>query len=456
MSGVFFALAALAGAVPMEDGLTQGVIQESFERYSPAVCLIEYSLEITNGRTGEVSNRDNTAIGLIVSPDGLVLAHGHMVIEDREPFNIKVVVGEGVNEREYAAELLSKPDDVNVAFLRIERNGDETFPYIAFSQDHGLQLGAPVFSIGVLSESFDHARSIQTRRVGAAIDQPRETYALDQPIAFGYVGGPVFDEDGRPVGVVGFDLATSEGGELYTRSGHPLIFQASLFQNYIDNPPSEESEAAEGEAWIGVFTQPLTDDLAQYWELEQNGGVVVSTVIPGSPAQEMGLQPGDVLIEFNGVPITPKQDQEVLRFTKLVRESPVDQPLPVKVLRNGEPTDLSVTLRARPKTSRDAEEFEDEVLGMVLRELTTDIRIALNLSADVEGLIVRRVTSGSPANQAGINPGYLLLRLNQEPVPSLDAYRGALKKFEESKPAEVIAFCRVGAGTAFFRLLPRW
>ena len=456
MSGSAFVIAALLAAVPLDDGLTQDVIQQSFDRYSPAVCLIEYSLEITNPRTGDITNRDNTAVGLIVSPDGLVLAHGHMVLEDRNPYNIKVTVGEGVSEREYAAELLSKPDDVNVAFLRIASSGEETFPYIQFVQDHGLDLGAPVFSIGVLSESFDFARSIQTRRVGAALDQPRETYALDQPISFGYVGGPVFDAAGNPIGVVGFDLASSEGGELYTRSGHPLIYQASLFQKYIENPPSEESESSEGDAWIGVFTQPLTDDLADYWDLEPTGGVVVSTIIPGSPAADMGLQSGDVLVEFNGVPMTAKQDQEVLRFTKLVRESPLDQPLPVKVLRNGEPTELTVTLRARPKTARDAEEYEDETLGMVLRELTTDMRIALNLSPEIEGVIVRRVTSGSPANQAGINPGYLLLRLNQEPVPSLEAYREALSKFEETKPAEVIAFCRVGAGTAFFRLLPRW
>lgn len=456
MSGVVFALVSLIAAVQPGDGLTQDVIRQSFDRYSKAVCLIEYSLEITNPRTGDVTNRDNTAVGLVVSPDGLVLAHGHMVIEDRKPFNIKVTIGEGVREREYPAELLDKPDDVNVALLRIERNGEETFPYMQFEQDHGLELGAPVFSIGVLSESFDFARSIQTRRVGAAIEQPRETYALDQPISFGYVGGPVFDAAGRPIGVVGFDLATSEGGELYTRSGYPLIYQASLFQKYIDKPPSEEAESAEGEAWIGVFTQPLTDDLADYWDLEPTGGVVVSTVIPGSPAADMGLQSGDVLVEFNGVPMTPKQDQEVLRFTKLVRESPVDQPLPVKVLRDGEPMKLTVTLRARPTTSRDADEYEDEELGMVVRELTTDVRIALNLSSGVEGVIVRRVTSGSPANQAGINPGFLVLRLNQEPVTSIADYQAAIAKFQETKPAEVIAFCRVGAGTAFFRLLPRW
>src|SRR5690606_10217028 len=139
---------------------------------------------------------------------------------------------------------------------------------------------------------------------------------------FGYVGGPVINSAGNIVGVVGFDLSTNEGGDLYTRSGHPLVYQTALFKHYINNPPSKEAlDAQETDAFLGVFSQPLTDDLATYWKLPQEGGVVVSTVIDGSPAAEAGLLPGDVIVMFNEVPVRAKLDREIPGFTKIVRDA---------------------------------------------------------------------------------------------------------------------------------------
>lgn len=456
----FLAIGAAAEDVATNnapDGPTQQIIQQAFARYTPAICLVNYSEEVTNRVNGKITKRDRFVLGLMVSPEGLVMAQGHMDTAERKPFNLKVTVGEDEEATEYSAVLLRKPDDINVAFLRIETEEPTVFPYIEFSAGRKPELGASMLLIGILGKAFDHARMVQTRRIGAVLDAPRRTYCLDQSVAFGNIGGPVVNMNGEAVGVLGFDLSSGDGGELYTRTGHPLLYQAELFTDYIENPLSVEDPEPEGEdAWIGVFTQPLTDDLAEYWGLEHNGGVVVSTVISGSPADRFGLRAGDVIVNFNGTPVAAKQDSDVLNFTKLVRGSPVDEPLPLRLYRDGVATDLELTLTTRPKSRQDAKEFEDKVFGLTVQEITQDVRIMLNLAEDVQGVIVRRVRQGSSANLARLRPGFIILSFGEHRIDGVAGFEAAVAELTEEEPAEITVFCRIGASTAFFRIQPRW
>jgi len=182
----------------------------------------------------------------------------------------------------------------------------------------------------------------------------------------------------------------------------------------------------------------------------------VSTVIAGSPADAMGLKSGDIMTSFNGHPITAKKDKEVLGFTKMVRESPIGTALPVTVIRDGETLAMKLTLSTRPKTARDAREYEDRILGLTVRDITTDVRIAMNLSSEVQGVIVHRVRSGSPANQARMGPRIIILRVGDQPVSNVEEFEQAVEGLRESQAEEVSLFCRIGAKTGFFRLRPRW
>lgn len=451
------ALAAIAAhPVALAQEMPASFVRSAYDAVAPAVCVVKYASEITNPQTGRTSRRNTRALGLLVSKDGLVMAHGHMDVEDSEPFAIRVSVGEGDDEKEYDARLLRKPEDVNVCFVQIETTENITFPFVRFA-DRPLQLGDPLMLIGLLGDSLDYSRSILMRRVGSVLEKPRTTYCIDERLLFGFVGSPVINVRGEVVGVVGFDLASTEGGELYVRSGHPLVYQTALFQLFIENPPTEDTAAPEEDgAFLGVFTQPLTDDLAEYWGLAQEGGIVVGTIIAGSPAAQAGLQMGDVITRFGGVTVKAKQDREVLAFTKLVRDAGAGASVPVTVLRNGEPVELTVTLAERPKSARDAGEFEDETFGLTVREITTDVRILLNLSEDVQGVIVRRVKSGSWASLAEIIPGTIILNFGGHPVTNLDDYKAAAEQLKADKPDEIAVFCRVGARTGFFRIQPRW
>ncbi len=447
------------GGAPASEIFSQAMISQAYEELSSAICLLSYSPEITNPSSGEITKRNNHALGLIVSADGLVMAHGHMARENAQPFNIRAKVGQGDDEVEYDAILLKKPDDVNVCFLRIKHDEPLRLPYAEFLWGYRFGVGEPVLVFGLLSDALDYSRGVNTRLVSSILEKPRTTYCLNEVLPFGYVGGPVVNAEGRVVGVVGYDLSPPEGGELYIRSGHPLIYQADLFAKYLEKPPTEqeaEADADEASAWLGVFTQPLTDDFAEYWDLPKNGGVIISTLVPGSPAVAAGLQRGDVIVTVDGTPIRAKQNREVLGFTKLVRESGVGNTVTMKLLRDGQPMEISATLVELPKSARDAGEFEDEVFGLTVREITTDLRIMLNLPDDVQGVIVRRVRSGSPAHVARIRPGLIILRLGGYPVTNLDDFKDTVAKVAEEKPAEVTVFCRSRSTTGFFRMEPRW
>ena len=165
---------------------------------------------------------------------------------------------------------------------------------------------------------------------------------------------------------------------------------------------------------------------------------------------------GDVLKGFNGQAITAKLDQEVANFTKMIRESPLDTPLPIALIRDGEATEATITLTVRPKSARDASEYEDERLGLTVREITVDVRIRLNLAEGVQVVIVRRGQSGSPANQAQLRAGMVILRVGGESFANLEEFEAISHRLAEEKPAEITLFCRVGANTAFFRIQPRW
>lgn len=453
-------LALLVFLAASHDAFTQELnaetLRAAYARIAPAVGLVKYSSQITNPATGEISRRDANALGLVVTPDGLVMTHGHMVLENAEPFNVTVTLGRGDREKIYPAEVLPKPEDINITFLRLQSPTPETFSHVRFSRENALHVGAPLALIGVLGETLDFMPSLLETRVAAEFSEPRKGYCIDGAFRFGYVGAPVVDAAGRVVGVIGFDLARNEGGDLYVRSGHPLIYQTDLFAKYLVNPPSGTAAPAQEEAWLGVFTQPLTAQFVEYWKLPMDGGLIVSTVVPGSPAAEAGLRPGDIITRFAGKPIRARQDRDVLGFTKLVRDTGPGKSVEIEFLRDKTPSTLSVTLGVRPRTAEDAAQFEDKIFGLTVRDLTTDVRIALNLGEDLQGVIVRRVKSGSPAQIAKVMPGVIIMAIGDMPVRNVEDYRAALDALAAQKPAEISIFARAGSATGFFRISPRW
>ncbi|MCX8065964.1 MAG: PDZ domain-containing protein [Candidatus Hydrogenedentes bacterium] len=438
------------------NSFTSSQLEYIYKKISPAVTLVQYTSEVTNQITGTVSRKDGVALGLLVSPNGLVLTPGYVEVEGVESFNFRVRLFIEGEEKEYSAIKLKKPDDVNVVLLKLQDIGGTQLPFVEFHDTPNLKVGSEIAMIGILGETLDYVRAITVARVGAIIGKPRVTYCIDENVRLGFVGGPVVNGDGNIVGVVGFDLSKAEGGEIYTRSGHPLIYQYALFKKYISSPPGVDESGGEQEAWLGVITQPLTDDFAEYWNLPKDGGLIVATVVNPSPASECGLKVGDVIKKFNGVTINAKYDRDVSSFTKLVREAGSGKRVEIEILRGGMPMTLYTTLQPRPKRSYEAEEFEWVAGGVTVREITPDMRISLGIDENVSGVIVYRVKSGSPAQLAKISRGMIIQAIGNRPIKNIGDFKDIINELSGVKPKEIPIFIRVGNISGFFRIQPIW
>lgn len=436
---------------------TPSSLQKIYDQLHESVCILTFTQEVTDARTGEQQRQDGNAVALIVSPEGLVLSNGHLQQNDINTFNFQVHIRRNNTEEKYPAVLLEKPDDINISLLQIQSEKPLNLPGVRFRRNRGLSLGEPVALIGLMSENMDFQRCIQVERICAVLNESHTTYCLTEGLRLGFVTSPVVNVRGEAVGIVGFDLTRAEGGGVFTHPGHPLVFQSNRFMKYIDTPPDiSENSLRTKEAWLGVFTQPLTEDYAIYWGIEKPGGLIVSTVVPGSPAASAEIKPGDIIRSLNGTPLYATQDKDIFSFTKIIRESEPNSVVKLKLLRDGKEISLPITLGERPRSARDAEEFTDEIFGLVVREITRDLRILLNLNEEVSGVIVRRVISGSPAHLAKIRAGVIIMAFGDHTVLGLDDFEKAVKKEKESKAEEVSVFARIGTATGFFRIRPRW
>jgi len=434
------------------------VIRQAYNQWARALCLVTFSQELTDPRSGESCRREGTALGLLVRSDGLVITHGHLQTDTSRITDARIRLESDGKTDELPAVVLGKPDDLNLLFLQAQAPEKKTFPAVSFA-DVPLQLGDPDLVLGRMSETVDYVPGVVLDHIAAVVDTPRTAYCLAGGLKMGFLSGPVLNIRGEVVGVTGIELSEEEGGGLYSRSGVPMVFQTALLAPYIASPPRSgagEPKVSGEEAWLGVFTQPLKPEFAAYWGLPEAGGLIVSTVVPDSPAAQAGIQPGDIIKSFDGKPQRATQDREVLNFSRLVRDTGPGKTVRIELLRNGQPLTLEVTLTTRPQSAQDAEEYEENVLGLTVRELTRDISIALNIAEDVQGDIVRRVASGSPAQAAKMRPGVIIMAVVDYTVTKLEEYRQAIEKLRETRPAEVPLFARVGSATGFFRVRPRW
>ena len=432
-------------------------IREVFEEFKEALVVVEYSIEYYDPRRQQDVKRDLHCLGVVVDRSGLVMVRGHVSLNNVKPFNIRVRVDSGTR---YDATVLQKDKRINVAFVKLapseedEDNGGIDLPFVTFAESPSLSVGDEVMVLGILPEVLDYEKTFHVGHVAATIETPRLVYTTDFAVPYGMVGGPVINAEGEAVGVIGYDLSSREGGDIYVRAGYPLLYTADLFQQLIDNPPTEEKDLEE--AWLGIFIQPLTDDLAEYWGLDKTGGVVASTVIKDSPAERAGLVRGDVIVVFDGKPITFKEDSEMRDFTRLVRESGIGRAAPVTVMRDGQAIELSVALVETPKTTAEAEKHEDEGFGLTVREITADFIIVSDLDPDIKGVVVDRVERAGWASLAGMVPGDIIKEIDGKQVASLEEFKEILTDIKERKPKQIAVFIERGRRTGFLRIEPDW
>jgi serine protease Do len=367
------------------------------------------------------------------------------------------------------AEAVGLDRGLNLAFVRIDPDAAPPLSPAVFQDGPALQVGDPVVIVGVLGRKYGFAPALYRATVNAVVEEPVRLYGVDTVVQDLAVGGLVLRSDGTTAGVIANDLLrggsdngrapgnflsiiASTGQPQVRRPGYAMILPFAAFREAMDSPPPIQLTTGRRRGWVGIVMQALNEDLIQYWGLPVPGGIIVGSVLEGSPAEAAGLRPGDILTRFGGDPLRINENSQLADFRRRVEAMKADDVVDLQVYREGRPVTIALTLGNAPKTAGLAEDYEDTDFGLKVRELTLDVRQALNLEPGVEGIVVESTEDSGWADVAGLAPRDIILELDGAPVRTVSRFREALDRIKERRGQETVFFVLRPPETRFVRL----
>jgi serine protease Do len=390
--------------------------------------------------------------GFVISSNGYILTNHH-VVEDAD--RVDVAFSDG-SERE--AYVMGTDPAIDLALLKVEAEG---LPTLALGDSEALRVGEWVVAIGN-PVNFDHSVTVgvvsgKGRRfpLGGTDYSLSEFIQTDAAINFGNSGGPLINTRGEVVGI----------NTAITRSGSNGVIQGIGFALPINKARSVLDQLREtgrvSRGYLGVNIEDVNDLVQESYGLDEARGALVQTVEPNTPAEEAGLQPGDLILGLDGQ--TVRDTQELIGR---ISELPPGETVHLDLLRGGERIDLDVILGDRELlTGRSAESRlpepepeDDEVveMGFTVEPLGRQELRQMGVSG-LEGVLVTAVDADSAAWEAGLRRGVAILEVNRQPVRDLSDYREALEKVESGsvlqlRIAVLIRRGEVGERFLFFRV----
>jgi len=353
--------------------------------------------------------------GFIIRKDGMILTNNHVVDGAKA---ITVTLSDG---RQFAASVVGRDPKTDLAVLKIHATG--ALPVATLGSSDAVRVGDWVIAIGNpfgLSNTVTAGIvSAKGRAIGAG---PYEDFIqTDAPINPGNSGGPLLDEQGEVIGINTMIFSQS-GGNIGIGFAIPIDLAKQLV-------PDLEEHGHVTRGGLGVAIQKITPDLAASLGVEPERGVLVAQVAPESPAAKSGLKSGDVITTYDG-----KAIDEHASLPMLVAETTIGKTVPVEILRDGKTTTLEVTIaRLTEDEARDETSPPKAKWGLALREPTPAERQSRNLDAS-QGVLVEGVAPESPAAEAGVHAGDVILEVNRKPVRSVEALQKAVAATPAGKP----------------------
>jgi serine protease Do len=366
--------------------------------------------------------------GFIIDEAGIVVTNFH-VIENAEEITVTLS-----DETVFTAEVLGQDQKTDIAVLKIDP-GDTELTAVPFGDSDSLRVGDWVLAIGnpfglggTVTAGIVSARG---RDIG---NGPYDDFIqTDASINRGNSGGPLFNVEGE---VIGINTA------IFSQTGGSVGIGFAISSNLAKRVTTQLAEyGTTRRGWLGVFIQEVTPDIAESLGLDEAMGALVSTVNEASPAQAAGLEPGDVIVSFDGKAIEKMRD-----LPRIVAETEIGATVVVELIRNGSRMTVDVTLGELEKaelvgivgeeSQGDAESFEK--LGFAVDNLNAELAAELGLDESMRGVVVTEVVEGSPAFDKGLQPGDVIKRFGQRRVENAADLAKSVAETLESGRAGVL------------------
>lgn len=388
------------------------------------------------GRRGR-PDRQGGGSGFIIDADGLVITNHH-VIDGADEIIVRLA-----DRREFEAELVGSDAETDIAVLRIPA---DDLPTLEFGGTESLKPGEWVIAIG---SPFQFEQSVTAGIVSAKgrSQGSQQQYVpfiqTDVAINRGNSGGPLINTDGKVVGINSWILS-SHGGNI----GLSFSIPSEVARNSVDQL-LEHGRVSRG--FLGVTLQAVSREQADALELERPAGALINQVEPGSPADEAGIEVGDVILEFEGMPIDRHSE-----LPPLVGMERPGTEIELTVWRWGERRTLEVTLGEQDASAiergRDGDSAAEpsNALGLVVEPLNSELR---RRYGDPDGGVLISEVESDNAYRAGIRQGQLILMINNRPVGDMDDFEQIVSAIEPGQTVALLVQQANGA-SAFLAYRP--
>jgi serine protease Do len=367
--------------------------------------------------------------GFIWDSDGTIVTNNH-VVDNADEIQVRLADG-----KKFEAKVVGTDPKTDIAVLKIDPKG-HTLNAVARGDSDAIRVGDWVVAIG---NPFGYGNTITAGIVSAKErvigSGPYDSFLqTDAAINPGNSGGPLFDIQGR---VVGINTAIVSGG-----TGIGFAIPINMAKDIV---AQLKGSGKVTRGWLGVSIQTVTEEIAESMGLDEPAGALVADVIKGGPADKAGLERGDVITRFDDTVI---RNKDQLPF--VVASHAPGSKVNLDIVRKGKRKTLSTTLgeltAEGEQQALGSAKPSDEQFGMTVQEITPELRSHLDLDA-TEGLVVTDVKRGSPAAEGGIQRGDVLIEVNQQPVTSLSSLKEALQASPKKESALLLV--RRGGNTIY-------
>ncbi len=356
--------------------------------------------------------------GVIVDPSGIALTNAHVIERATE---IEIITLDGKKHR---AKVIGADRKTDLAVLKLD-DGRTTFPYARLGDSDRVQVGDWVLAVGspfgLQATVTAGIISAKARQIGQGpFDDFLQTDAAINP---GNSGGPLVNMAGE---VIGINTAIVAGG-----TGIGFAIPANMAKK-IYTELVAKGKVSRG--WLGVSIQPLTPDLAKSFGAKEERGVLIADVMADSPAARAGLQPGDIILEFDGKKLEGPADLQravglaapgATAKTRIWRDH-AEKTVELKI--GDVPDERELAARGSRGKS---------VLGLDVRPITPDVARQLNLRS-TDGVVVTRVEDGSAAADAGVQRGDVIREVNRQRIRNLGDFERLTKDLKEGDRMTVL------------------
>jgi serine protease Do len=380
------------------------------------------------GEPGGFEPSSSLGSGFIISKDGYVISNYH-VVKDADEIVVRLS-----DRREFVAEIIGTDERSDLAVLKIEA---DNLPVVRLGNSAALKVGEWVLAIG---SPFGFEHSVTAGIVSAmGRSLPNENYVpfiqTDVAINPGNSGGPLFNLDGEVVGV---------NSQIYSRTGGFMGLSFAIPVNVALTVYEQlKAHGKVTRGWLGVLIQDVTRELAESFGMKRPHGALVSKVLPDSPAATAGMQPGDIVTEYDGKPVELSAD-----LPPLVGTTPVGDKVPLTVIRDGESKTLTITIGELPSeeeisiaSAGAAGPATDDRLNITVTDLSPEQRAELDL--EDHGILVTEVRDG-PAQRAGIRDGDVLLLIDNQEIKDAQHFKDLVAGLPAGKSVPVLVQRRGG------------